>query len=233
MDIKKINTIAFDADDTLWVNEPNYQNMEHAFCSLMSPFGSIENISKVLLSTEIKNVELYGYGAKSFVLSMIETAITISDHKVSTQTVNQIIEMGKQLIAQPVELIDDVESVLESLNRNYRLVLATKGDLLDQKRKIEKSSLSGYFDHIEIMNEKNEHDYKQLLSKLNCTPEEFLMVGNSLKSDILPVVEIGASAVYIPFHTTWQYEKTEAVDTARFVTLHKIADLTAVFISNS
>jgi putative hydrolase of the HAD superfamily len=230
---EKIKTIAFDADDTLWVNEPNYQRMEHQFCELMATICPKEILSKELLQTEVKNIELYGYGAKSFVLSMIETALNVSKHDLDVGIVAKIIDMGKQLIDRPVELIDDVRSVLESLKPEYRLVLATKGDLSDQKRKIEKSSLSGFFDHIEIMNEKNEGDYMQLLSKLNCKPEEFTMVGNSMKSDIIPVVGIGATAVYIPFHTTWQYEKTEAVDIGRYITLQSIAELKSVFRSDS
>jgi putative hydrolase of the HAD superfamily len=212
MKLNDIKVIAFDADDTLWVNEPNYQKAEEYFCTLLNKYNAEKEISKELLRKEQQNIQLYGFGAKGFILSMIETAIYISDGQVDAKTIQKIINLGKELIEKPVELLKDIDFVLRKLKDNYTLVLATKGDLLDQQRKLHKSGLSGYFDHIEIMSDKNESDYQQLLQKLSISPENFLMVGNSLRSDILPVIAIGGQAVHIPYHITWQHEVVENPD---------------------
>ena len=202
----KIKVIGFDADDTLWVNEPYYQETEQQFCLLMADYLSSSDVSKELFKTEMSNMALYGYGAKAFILSVIETAIKVSDGKVSATVIQQIIGLGKELINSDIELLDGIEQLLPQLQGKYRLIVATKGDLLDQERKLRKSGLLPYFHHIEIMSDKQEADYKKLLSRLDISPEQFLMVGNSLKSDILPVVSIGGKGVYVPFHTTWQHE---------------------------
>ncbi|HBS85266.1 MAG: HAD family hydrolase [Bacteroidetes bacterium GWF2_38_335] len=206
---KNIKVIAFDADDTLWVNEPYFQDAEKEFCKLLADFLPAAEISSELFKTEITNLEKYGYGVKGFMLSMIETAIRISHKKVSPETIENIINLGKSILEKPTELLDDVDFVLNKLKDNYRLILATKGDLLDQHRKLNNSGLIHHFHHIEIMNDKNESDYLNLLKRLEIKPEEFLMVGNSLKSDILPVISIGGQAVHIPYHTTWQHETIE------------------------
>ncbi len=224
--IQKIKVIAFDADDTLWINETYYQETEKKFCSLLEGFMNSEKISAELLKTEIQNMDLYGFGAKAFVLSLIETALRISNNTVNPNVIYDIILLGKELINKPVVLLGEIESVLSKLKPRYHLVLATKGDLLDQERKLEKSGLSDFFDHIEIMSDKQESDYQVLLKKQNITPEEFLMVGNSVKSDILPVVSLGASAVHIPYHTTWQHEVIEQEDLKlNYYELSKIEDL--------
>lgn len=204
--MEQIKVIAFDADDTLWVNEPYFQEREKIFCRLLSEYLPCAEVSAELLKTEIQNIEIYGYGVKSFILSMMETAIKISDKKVSTETIDKIIILGKSLLEQSVELLADVEFVLDYLKNKYRLIVATKGDLVDQQRKLKKSGLAKYFDHVEVMSDKKESDYIDLLNRLAINPKEFLMVGNSLKSDILPVLAIGGQAVYIPYHTTWQHE---------------------------
>jgi len=203
-----LKVIAFDADDTLWVNEPNFQKAEHNFCNVLKNYENTESISSELLKTEIQNIELYGYGVKGFILSMIETANRISNNRVKIEEINQIIEIGKNILNLPIELLPGVPEVLTTLkNQNrYQLILATKGDLLDQERKLRKSQLASYFHHIEIMSEKHEENYQKLLKQLEIQPNQFLMIGNSLKSDIIPVVEIGAKAIYIPFHTTWAME---------------------------
>lgn len=204
--MQKIKVIAFDADDTLWVNEPYYQEVEQKFQNLLKDFLPAEEISKELLKTEIKNIELYGFGAKGFILSIIETALQISNNKVSAKVIEEIILLGKELINMPIKLLPNVEKTLISLNKNYKLILATKGDLLDQNKKLQKSALQKYFHHIEVMNYKNEEEYLSLISKLNIKPTEFLMIGNSVKSDILPVVSIGAKAIHIPFSVSWKHE---------------------------
>jgi putative hydrolase of the HAD superfamily len=203
---QNIKVIAFDADDTLWVNEPYFRKTEEKFYALLAGFLTEHNIERELLKTEIGNLSLYGYGVKGFTLSMIETALIVSDKNITVDIVEKIIQMGKELLEEPIELLDDVEQVLAALEPHYRLVVATKGDLLDQQRKLHKSGLGHYFHHIEVMSEKAEEDYLKLLNRLDIQPQEFLMIGNSLKSDILPVVKIGGHGIHIPYHTTWAHE---------------------------
>jgi putative hydrolase of the HAD superfamily len=204
---KEIKVIAFDADDTLWVNETIFRDAEKQFINLLTDFAEKETISKKLFEIEMQNLDLYGYGLKSFILSMIEAACVISDNKVSNKVINQIIAMGKKLIDHPVQLLEGVETVLKSLEEtDYKVIVATKGDLLDQERKLERSNLGKYFHHVEVMSEKKEANYLKLLKHLDISPEEFLMVGNAFKSDVLPVLNIGGSAVHVPFHTTWAHE---------------------------
>ena len=202
-----IKVIAFDADDTLWVNEPFFREAEHQFAMLLSSFETENKINQELLMKELHNLELYGYGVKGFVLSMIESAIEISNHKVSSKEISQIIAIGKNMLNKPIELLDGVTEVLKTLSLKHKLIVVTKGDLLDQERKLEKSGLLKYFDHIEILSEKKEGNYTRLIEFLDIHPSEFLMIGNSLKSDVLPLVKIGAKAVHVPYHTTWILEE--------------------------
>ena len=205
--------IGFDADDTLWVNEPLYRETEKQFCELLSDFQTTNITIEELFKTEMQNIELYGYGAKGFLLSIIETALRISNNKVTPSTIEKIIEIGKNLLNHPIELIDGVQEVLEKLyDKGIKLVLATKGDLLEQERKLEKSKIVNYFHHVEIMSEKKESDYLKLLSHLDIKPNDFLMIGNSLKSDIIPVLNIGGYGVHVPYYTTWQHEMTEKLE---------------------
>jgi len=204
-----IKVIAFDADDTLWVNEPYYRKTEEAFCELMGEYLPQHELERELFKIQIGNLPLYGYGAKGLVLSMMETAMVVSDKTISLDIVEKIVNLGKALIDEPIELLDGVEEVLTTLKGQYRLVIATKGDLLDQERKLRKSGLSHYFHHIEIMSEKDEANYLKLLRHLDIKPQELLMVGNSLKSDILPVLKIGGYAVHVPYHITWAHEQID------------------------
>ena len=204
-----LKVIAFDADDTLWVNEPYFQETENKFCALLEDYMPHHNVAKELFKTEIDNLSLYGYGVKGFMLSMVETALRVSNNTVSTDTIEKAIQYGKELLAKPIELLNGVEEILSELKNNFRLVVATKGDLLDQERKLKKSGLEHYFHHIEIMSDKQEADYLKLIKHLDIKPEEFLMIGNSLKSDVMPVLAVGGHAIHIPYHTTWAHEKTE------------------------
>ncbi len=201
-----IKVIAFDADDTLWVNEPYFRKTEEKFYALLQGFLTTHNLERELLKTEINNLALYGYGVKGFILSMIETALNVSDKNIGPDIIEKILQMGKELLEEPIEILDNIEEVLSALKPKYRLVVATKGDLLDQERKLRKSGLGHYFHHIEIMSEKGEADYQKLLKHLDIKPEEFLMIGNSLKSDVLPVINIGGHAIHIPYHITWEHE---------------------------
>lgn len=211
--MKNIKIIGFDADDTLWINEPHFQETERHFCDLLSNFQPAKTISEELFKTEMQNLNLYGYGAKSFMLSMIETALRISNNNSINSEINAIIELGKELLNKPVVLLDGIEEVLVKLSeKKFKIIMATKGDLLDQERKLLKSNIRKYFHHIEIMSDKKESDYSKLLTHLNINPQDFVMVGNSLKSDIIPVIRIGGYGIYIPFHTTWEHEKIEITE---------------------
>jgi len=221
-----IKVIGFDADDTLWINEPFYQAVEKQFCQIMKPYLDEAETSKELFRTEMQNLEIYGYGAKGFILAMLETSLRATEGKITPEEISQILDIGKTLLAMPIQLLDGVENVLQKLQGKYKLILATKGDLLDQERKLQKSGLIGYFHHIEIMSDKHENNYTKLLAHLDIQPHEFLMVGNSVKSDILPVVNIGAKAIHVPFEVTWQHESHhDSVEFQDFITLTGISEL--------
>jgi putative hydrolase of the HAD superfamily len=223
----KVKVIGFDADDTLWVNETFFQAAEKSFCALMADFLPAEEAARELFKTEMQNLELYGFGAKGFLLSAVETALRISNNTVPAEKMRAVLDLGKQLLDFPVELLAGVDEVLAALKPKYRLVMITKGDLLDQERKLRKSGLESRFHHIQILSSKEEKDYRNLFKTLGILPEEFLMVGNSMKSDILPVLNIGGFGVHVPFSVTWQHEKTgtENPDSARFRQITVITEL--------
>lgn len=218
--------IAFDADDTLFVNETYFLETEEKFCALMSDYLSHQGISQELFRIEIANLKIYGYGIKAYILSMIEAAMTISDKTIPVEVVAKIIEYGKELLDKPIVLLDGVEETLAALYGKYKLVVATKGDLLDQRRKLHNSGLGKYFHHIEVMSDKQEQDYLDLIKRLEIQPTEFYMIGNSLKSDVLPVLAIGGYAAHVPFHTTWAHEKIDhEVKHQNFSSFEKITEV--------
>ena len=226
-----LKVIAFDADDTLFVNEPYFQETEQKFCALMSDYLSEQGLSQELFKTEVDNLHLYGYGIKGYTLSMIEAALKISNNTLSVEAIERIIVFGEELLQRPIELLDGVEETLKSLHGNYKLVVATKGDLKDQRRKLHDSGLGAYFHHIEVMSDKQEKDYSDLLNRLEIKPKEFFMIGNSLKSDVLPVLGIGGYAVHVPYHTTWEHEKiNHKVNHPNFRTLEKISDVLEILL---
>ncbi len=221
-----LKVIAFDADDTLFVNEPYFLETEEKFCELMQDYLSKHDISQELFKIEIANLKIYGYGIKAYILSMIEAAMKISNNTIPVEVIEKIIEYGKELLEKPIELLDGVEETLQTLHGKYKLVVATKGDLLDQRRKLHNSGLGKYFHHIEVMSDKQERDYTDLLKRLEINPEEFFMIGNSLKSDVLPVLAIGGYAVHVPFHTTWAHERIDfKVEHKNFYAFEKITDV--------
>jgi len=207
VDFSNIKVIGFDADDTLWVNETYFREAEAEFASLLEKFETKNKIDQELFKMEMKNLELYGYGIKGFVLSMIESAMDLSNARIAPDVILRLIALGKKMIAHPVELLAGVEEVLQTLHGKYRLIVLTKGDLLDQERKLERSGLTRYFHHVEVLSDKKEKNYEKLLNHLEIKTAEFLMIGNSLKSDVLPILSLGAQAVHVPFHTTWQHEE--------------------------
>lgn len=207
-----VKVIGFDADDTLWENENHFQEAERRYAALLSPFADAASASAELFRTETANIAIYGYGVKSFTLSMLETAVRISRGALPAATVGEILALGKGLLTMPVILLPGVEETLSVLKARFRLVVVTKGDLVDQERKLARSGLEGLFHHIEIVSEKDESNYRSLLRHLELRPEQFVMVGNSMKSDILPVLGLGGYGIHIPFHATWQHEKVEEAD---------------------
>ncbi|MDD4609881.1 MAG: HAD family hydrolase [Bacteroidaceae bacterium] len=223
---KQFKVIAFDADDTLWSNEPHFRIAEQEFCTLLKDYDTQENIYQLLLKTEIKNVPKYGYGAKGFTLSLMETALTLTKKKLQGEITEKILAIGTQLLSTPIVLLQGVEETLTKLQPHYKLVMATKGDLSEQTSKIKRSPLEHYFHHIEIMNEKDTHHYRELMHTLRVKPEEFLMIGNSPKSDIQPVIELGANAIHIPYKTTWIHEEvTEEITSNRLYHFHSISEI--------
>jgi putative hydrolase of the HAD superfamily len=226
-----LKVIAFDADDTLFVNEPYFQETEQKFCALLSDYLSQQGLSQELFRVEIANLDLYGYGIKGYILSMIEAAMNISNNTISIEIIQKIIQYGKELLEKPIELLDGVEETLEALKGNYKLIVATKGDLKDQQSKLHRSGLGHYFHHIEVMADKQEVNYEKLLKRLDIKADEFFMIGNSLKSDVLPVLGIGGHAVHIPFHTTWEHEKiNHKVEHPNFRTLEKITEVLPILL---
>ena len=229
--MNSVSVIAFDADDTLWVNEPYFRETEEKFYSLLEDYLPRHTISQELFRTEMDNLPLYGYGVKGFMLSMVETALRISEGTLHVSVIEKALDYGKELLAKPIEILEGVEEVLAKLSPGYKLVVATKGDLLDQERKLKKSGIDHYFHHIEIMSDKKVTDYKKLIRHLDISSDQFLMIGNSLKSDVLPVLEIGGHAVHVPYHVTWAHEHVEHnVQHENFRQCEKISDILALLV---
>ena len=215
--MEDIKVIGFDADDTLWINEPYYREAEGQFIKLVEAYGVKGDVAGALFKTEITNLELYGYGIKAFMLSLVECAIGVTGGEVTSETISKIIGIGKAMLQRPIELLEDVRGVLEALSPSYRLIVATKGDLLDQEGKMNRSGIASFFHHIEVMSDKKRDQYRILLDHLDIEPSEFLMIGNSMKSDVIPPLELGCAAIHVPFHTTWAHEEVDFVpETDRF-----------------
>lgn len=222
-----IHTIAFDADDTLWHNETYYREAEVWFQRLLAAHHDHAWIQERLLATETHNLAHFGYGIKSFILSMIETAVELTEGRVTGREIQQIVDLGKEMLAHPVEPLPHVVETLTLLKDRYPLIVITKGDLLDQESKLARSGLGSFFSGLEVVSEKEEATYRAILARRGIASAEFLMVGNSVKSDILPVVALGAQAVHVPAATTWIHEHVENADTTRFATLEHMGLLPA------
>ncbi len=224
--------IAFDADDTLWHNEPYFDEAQLKFARLFQNYASHQEILQLILSHQIENLPLYGFGVKAFTLSMIESALQLTNHRISGSGIEKILNIGKELLQKPVELLPGIEEVLEQLKGKYKLIVATKGDLKDQHRKLHNSGVGHYFHHIEVMSDKKEIDYQKLLGRLDIQSEDFTMIGNSLKSDVLPVLNINGHAIHIPYHTTWEYERIDfKIEHPNFKSLASCKELISVLVS--
>lgn len=227
-----IKTVAFDADDTLWDNESLFREAEDTFCGILSDYGDRDFISKELFATEMKNMPILGFGAKAFTISLVETAVRVSGGKISAEMIGQILEKGKSLLMNPAWPLPGVVDMLEALRGSgkYKLVLITKGDLLDQKNKLDRSGLGKYFCHVEIVADKTMDGYSRLMDCLGVRPQEFLMVGNSFKSDISPVLDLGGYGVYIPFKVVWQHEVIEEFDHPHLFRAGSISELAGILL---
>ena len=208
----KIEIIAFDADDTLWYAERYYKEAQRQLETILSPWEPPDSTGKNLYEIEIKNVPTYGYGAKSFILSMIEAALQISEGQIELDAIDQILALGRSMLAQEVHLRPDVKKVIPELAKEFPLMIITKGDLLDQTSKVSRSGLADHFTLVEVVNEKSAAIYREVFKKYQITPQHLLMVGNSLKSDVLPILELGGSAVHIPAETTWEMERVTSFE---------------------
>jgi putative hydrolase of the HAD superfamily len=222
-----IEIIGLDADDTLWHNEPLYHRAKKTFIKILADYGDPQEIKAWLDKTEVRNIEYYGYGIKSFALSMIEAATDISKGQVTGAEIGEIIAIGKKMLKAPVELVEGAEETLKQLAAQYELILITKGDLFEQERKIDHSGISNYFRYLEVVGEKSEASYRKILGQYNLNPARFMMVGNSLRSDILPVIGIGGQAVYIPNEHTWFHEHAsqEEIGEINFGELERLSQL--------
>jgi putative hydrolase of the HAD superfamily len=203
------NIIAFDADDTLWHNERLYVRAQERLKALLAAYVADETMDERLYQTEMRNLEHFGYGIKAFALSMIETAIEITEGRISANEIQQIVDAAREMLLADVEVFEHVDEVLGLLSDDHPLMLITKGDLRDQELKLARSGLAERFRYVEIVSDKNRATYHAILSRHSIQPSEFLMVGNSLRSDILPVLELGASAVYVPQELAWVHESAE------------------------
>lgn len=203
-----IKMIGFDGDDTLWHSEGYYQAASAAFADIVGRYVDLgdRGVHDDMLATERRNLALFGYGAKGMTLSMVETAIAVTDGRISAKDIHRLVEIGKGVLRHPVELLPGIRAAVKAVGQEFPLVLITKGDLFHQEQKVEQSGLSDLFRRIEIVSEKHERTYRRLFEEFAIAPEQFLMVGNSLRSDIEPVVRLGGWGVHVPYHVTWSHE---------------------------
>jgi putative hydrolase of the HAD superfamily len=225
--------IGFDADDTLWHNENIFEKTHQRYRALLSHYHDSATVERTLFATEMRNLELYGYGVKGFTLSAIETAIELTEGKIRADEIQQLIELGREMLSHPVELLEGVAETLAALSGRHRLLVITKGDLRDQERKLAKSGLADYFERVEIVSEKDAATYERILQRHDIAARRFLMVGNSLRSDILPVLTLGAAGAHVPYHLTWAAERVEEIPVAegRFYRLNSLRELPRLIAS--
>lgn len=222
-----LEMIAFDADDTLWHNEVHYRDAQAQFLHILSRWAEPEQVDAVLNETEMGNLALYGYGVKAFTLSMLETAVKVSGARIEGEAVGKILALGREMLQEEVTLLRGVEETLNTLSEDYPLMVITKGDILDQTNKVKRSGLAKYFRRVEVVSDKTPLTYQEVLSKNQIDPARFVMVGNSIRSDILPVLALGGCAIHIPADTTWEHEMVSDFDDAQdgFYTLNTMKEL--------
>ncbi|MFC6490220.1 HAD family hydrolase [Nitratireductor sp. GCM10026969] len=228
----RLTTIGFDADDTLWHNERFFRLTEERFAELLAEHAARNDLSARLLAAEKRNLKIYGFGIKGFILSMIETAIEVTEGKAPAATIEHILEIGREMLAHPIEPLPHAVETLQALTGDYRLVLITKGDLFDQERKLAQSGLGDYFDGVEIVSDKTPETYARVFARHGNGPEKSMMVGNSLKSDVIPAIRAGSWGVFVPHDLTWEVEHAEApAGEDRFRELAHLGELKALLAS--
>jgi putative hydrolase of the HAD superfamily len=221
-----LTAIGFDADDTLWQNEQFFRFTEERFKALLGDYADAEQTGERLLETERRNLQRYGFGIKGFTLSMIETAIEVTEGRVPAEVIGKILEAGREMLSHPVETLPHARETLEALAGDYRIVLITKGDLFDQERKLAQSGLGELFDAVEIVSGKDAATYERIFAQHGDGPARAMMVGNSLKSDVVPAIEAGGWGVYVPHDLTWPLEHAEPpVDQPRYRELADLGEL--------
>ncbi len=224
--VEKLTTIGFDADDTLWHNERFFQLTQAHFASLLKDHADRDHLMERLLAAEKRNIRHYGYGIKGFVLSMIETAIEVTEDRVPASVIRQLIEAGQEMLAYPIELLPHAREAVEAVTNEYRVVLITKGDLIDQERKLAQSGLGDLFDAVEIVSEKTADTYRSIFTAHGDGPASAMMVGNSMRSDVVAPIQAGSWGVYVPHGLVWEVEHADApVDDPRFRELRDLGDL--------
>jgi putative hydrolase of the HAD superfamily len=226
MAARRLTTIGFDADDTLWQNERFFRLTQERFAALLSDFTEPDHLSERLLAAERRNLGHYGFGIKGFVLSMIETAIEVTDERVPARVIGELIAAGQEMLAHPIELLPDVQGTVETLADSHRLILITKGDLLDQERKLAQSGLGELFAGVEIVSQKTPAVYSEVFTLQGDGPDRAMMVGNSMKSDVVPAIAVGSWGVYVPHGLTWELEHEDAPEGhARYREIPRLGDL--------
>ena len=225
-----IKVIAFDADDTLWDNQTQFTEVENRYCNILREYASEEETRRSLFKVESSNMPEMGYGTKAFIISLIQNAVEISRQQIPARQISEILHMGMQLLENPATPLSGVTATLQRLqaSRRYTLICFTKGELLIQQNKFRRSGLAPYFDTLEIVSDKSREEYLHLCEANHISPSEFMMVGNSFKSDIHPVVELGGYGIYIPYKQMWQYEHLQEYTHERMVKLQKFEDITEI-----
>jgi putative hydrolase of the HAD superfamily len=225
-----IDIVAFDADDTLWHNEPLFVDVKGRFCELLSPYHPADWIGERLYETESRNLKHFGYGIKSFALSMIETAVELTEGRIQGHEVRQLVEFAKEMVSAPIRLLEGAEHTIRTVASRHTVMLVTKGDLFDQESKLARSGLGDLFSNVEVVSVKDRATYESIAARLGFAPARFVMVGDSLKSDILPVIEMGGHAIHVPYDTTWEHEHVppEVVGRYDFMRAQRIAEVPAM-----
>lgn len=227
MNNNKIKLLAFDADDTLWDCQSHFDNVEKSYCKLLADYGTEEEISQALFATETADMPYMGYGCKAFTISLVENAIEVSRGKISADDIMKVVKLGRSLLELPAQPLPEVKETLAGLHsqHNYIMIVFTKGEILDQENKLRRSGLAKFFDDAVIVADKTKEEYAKLCRRFSVGISEMMMVGNSFKSDIEPVLQLGGYAAHIPFHTMWKYEKTEEHDHEHLVRLSHFSEL--------
>ena len=227
-----IGVVGIDGDDTLWHNEERYQNAQERLAEIVGRHAQVPDLEERLLAVERRNLGLFGYGVKGFTLSMIETAVEVTDGRIAGTEVQELIELGRRMLEMPVVLLDGAEEAVDRLgSAGLRLMLLTKGDLFDQKTRVARAGIAHRFWQVKVVSEKDEATYRRVLGRLDVDPKEFLMVGNSLRSDVLPALAIGAAAVWVPYPLTWSHEHAERPgDGSRFAEIGSLRELPGLLL---